>query len=97
VFTQAAVPDSNAAKIVDCQPPLHQEGLIRVRMIVGKDGLPEPGTISAVNQTTHKKVEEARIAFARCVFTPARHKGAPVRQVIDLYFTVGETQEPNRP
>ncbi len=73
--------------IVKCEPILHEEGRIRVQMVIGTDGLPEPGKISAVNETTHMQVAEAPIAFAGCVFTPARYKGILVRQKIEFTIT----------
>jgi hypothetical protein len=80
--------DMQPVTIVTCDPNLHEEGVIRVRMVVGKDGLPEPGTISAVNETRHTAVGEAAVAFAQCVFTPARYKGVPVRQKIEFTVTL---------
>jgi hypothetical protein len=90
VYLPGSSQDLEAAEIVDCDPSssLQDVGVVRARMIIGKDGLPEIGTISAVNETTHRTVGEARIAFARCVFTPARYKGAPVRQMIEVEVTV---------
>ena len=86
--TAADTADMQHVTAVTCNPELHEEGVIRVQMVVGKDGLPEPGTISAVNETTHTGVGEAAIVFARCVFTPARYKGVPVRERIEFTVTV---------
>lgn len=84
----ASPSDLESVTMVSCQPVLHEEGRIRVRMIVGTDGLPEPGTIHAINETTQKRVEEAPAALAHCVFTPARYKGIPIRQKIEFMMTV---------
>jgi hypothetical protein len=88
IYGEESSPELEHATTVKCQPDLHEFGVFRVDMVIGTDGRPEPGRTSAVNVTTNTTLGEAAVAFAGCVFNPARYRGVPVRQAVQVIVRV---------
>ena len=58
-------------------------GNVVLRFIVGRDGLPEPGTAEAVRATDMVFLRSALDHVSRQRFRPATIRGCPVAQVVD--------------
>jgi protein TonB len=69
-------------------PPLLKdagiEGTVRIQVVIGVDGHPEPGTLRVVSSTNGAFEKAARDAVLGSVFRPGRMRGQPVRVLVEI-------------
>jgi len=88
-YTDAQVDE--AVKARSCSAPVYPpdlkaarvSGSVSLRYIVAPEGKAEPGSIKVVSSTNRLFEQPAINAVLTCVFSPAKIKGAPVRQIIE--------------
>ena len=73
-----------------------RDGVVRVRFVVDRRGVPQPSTFQVVQSEDSSFTASVRRAVSDWRFTPARRKGTRVPQVVELGFYFGLADLPQR-
>ncbi len=80
---------ADPAQLLRCDPKNpNLVGSVTLEFVVGWDGLPEPGSIRALNATSPEIERIAPTLLDNCQFRPARVNGAWVRSLVRIPFTL---------